>query len=360
MGTRLRLILVAAAVMFIAPAAACSPDIPSIAASTNSPIGPGHELGIADSLVGLSSNELQHRLDGIAATGSKWVRFDIQWRSIEPEKGQYNWSQIDQAVNAVVSHNLRPLAVITYAPDWARIAGCDTTLCGPDKPIDYANFAGVVGQRYSQLYPDIQWAYEIWNEANTPEFFGPAADSDQYTRVLCAAYSKIKTYDQKAIVLTTGTAPSATEPGRYNPVDWLRQLYAGGARNCFDAVSHHPYTWPRHPLAEPDDAWGRMSEMHQIMARNGDGAKKIWLTEYGYTTGPPPNTKKVSESAMAEYMSVAIAAYRSYDWAGPLFWYTYQDSGGEDYEGYFGLVRPDGTPKAAYETFRREAAIDNQ
>lgn len=311
-------------------------------------------------MFGLHGAALDRRLSGIADTGAKRIRFDVQWRYIEAERGVYRWSEPDEVMSAVLRHSLQPLIIITYAPNWAKNPACSSDLCGPAEAATYARFASTVVQHYRSLYPATHLDIELWNEANIPEYFAPAANPGLYVQMLCQGYSAVKAVDPNAVVITSGSAPSATEGNRFAPIDWLRELYNHGAQGCFDHVGHHPYTWPRHPLAEPYDAWGRMSEMHTIMKAHGDGQKQIWLTEYGYPTGPQSYDKRISEQTMVEYMTAAIEAYKSYPWAGPMFWYTYQDGGGDNFEGHFGLRRADGQPKAAYWTFRSLAASLNQ
>ena len=83
-----------------------------------------------------------------------------------------------------------------------------------------------------------------------------------------------------------------------------------------------------------------MPEMHELMAAHGDGAKAIWMTEYGAPTAGPD---AVSEATLATMIEEAFALAATWEWAGPLFLFTWQDST----EGSFGLHRHDGTPKLA-------------
>jgi hypothetical protein len=48
----------------------------------------------------------------------------------------------------------------------------------------------------------------------------------------------------------------------------------------------------------------------------------------------------------------AMNLYMTYDWAGPFFWYTFQDDGTSTItnENFFGLTRFDGSLKPAYTT----------
>jgi polysaccharide biosynthesis protein PslG len=95
-----------------------------------------------------------------------------------------------------------------------------------------------------------------------------------------------------------------------------------------------------------------------VMAANGDGLKKVWGTEYGPPTAGSPGA--VSEATQAKHVTDAYRLWRSYTWAGPLFWYSGRDvaAPGESGEAwrYHGLLRRDFTQKPAWAAYRAAAA----
>ena len=157
------------------------------------------------------------------------------------------------------------------------------------------------------------------------------------------------------MVVTGGTAPSQTDQNDYSPEDFLKAIYAAGAAGSFDAVSAHPYTYPNSPADDlPLSAWGQLDTMHATMAANGDGGKQIWVTEFGApTNGPDEVNDHVSEAQQATILSAAIAGWHAKSYAGPFFWYEYQDDGTstDTSENFYGLVRADGSHKPAYDTW---------
>jgi hypothetical protein len=104
--------------------------------------------------------------------------------------------------------------------------------------------------------------------------------------------------------------------------------------------------------------------MRSVMTTYGDGAKKIWMTEYGAPTGGPglaadvgnyligSSPDHVTEALQEKMLREVLPLHASYDWAGPMFWYSYLDGGTSqsDRENFFGLIRYDGTQKPAYTT----------
>ena len=90
------------------------------------------------------------------------------------------------------------------------------------------------------------------------------------------------------------------------------------------------------------------------MIANGDTDKKIWLTEFGTPTNGPDPHWFVSENQQSQMVSDVIQLYKTYSWAGPLFWYTLKDTGAipDNNENFFGLVRYDGSTKPAFQTLK--------
>jgi hypothetical protein len=143
----------------------------------------------------------------------------------------------------------------------------------------------------------------------------------------------------------------------------MQQVYAGGAAGSFDAWSHHPYTHPSPPgNVHPDSSWYQMyganPNMRSVMSTNGDGAKQLWGTEYGPPTSGSPGS--VGEDGQARHVTDAYRLWRSYKWAGPLFWYSGRDLEASGASGsawnYMGLLRQDFTRKPAWHAYRAAAS----
>jgi hypothetical protein len=138
--------------------------------------------------------------------------------------------------------------------------------------------------------------------------------------------------------------------GGTNQATFLTDAYDNGAKGLFDAVGWHPYTGSDTP-AESVHMNGDAAKLNSIMAAHGDGAKKIWGTEFGAPTGGP---NSVSEQAQAATVPTSLAVWYAKSYAGPLFWYSGRDTGTstDDREQHFGVLRYDGTAKPAYTTLK--------
>jgi len=301
---------------------------------------------------------LARDLDTIEAARTRWVRVDVNWAQIQGSgPSSYNWAAIDRVVQGATARGMKVLATILYTPGWARPSGTSATY-GPD-PAKYATFAAEAVRHYAAMGVH---AYEVWNEANITSFWTPKPNAAAYTALLKAAHQAIKTADPGATVLSAGTAPAPTDGTQIAPVDFLKGIYANGGAGSFDAVAHHPYCWPANPgETQGWNAWyqmyGTSPSLRSVMTDNGDGAKKIWATEFGAPTNGPTGSY-VSESDQAAMLTKAYQLYRTYDWGGPLFSYQGRDQSATDTstrENFFGLTRYDYSPKPAFTAYQQAA-----
>jgi hypothetical protein len=332
-----------------APAAAA--PAPSAAGVQTATVG--QEAGFAQTswmMLWGNDTEVNRDLDAIQATGAKWLRVDFDWASAEPAPGSYRWTYIDRVVQRASARGLRILATPAYTPTWARPAGT-TDKFAPADPSAYAAFVKAAARRYGPLGVH-HW--EIWNEPNVVQFWEPKPNPGQYAAMLRASAAAIRSVDVGAEIITAGLAPAPdSSDGRYiSPRTFLSRLYQNGARDSFDAVGMHPYAWPYGVAAAGDwNQWYSLPKTHSIMEANGDGAKKIWATEYGAPTGT--DSRSVSESDQARFVVEAFDQWSSEPWAGPIFWYSLRDQGTDpaDLEQNFGVMRQDFSAKPALATF---------
>lgn len=339
---------------------------------------PGQKFGLSTGeLPFLGTNDLNMKLSGMRKLGIRWVRFDVQWNIVQPgSQSAFDWSAYDRIMAALNANGLQGLAVIDYTPAWAGLPSCAavSNKCRPNDPTQFATFAGRVAARYA---PQGLHAYEVWNEPNAIGYWLPAPNVADYTKLLTLSYDTIKAFDSNSTVLTGGTSASTTTSnGQYiSSAAFMSGIYANGGKGSFDAVALHPYTRPFLPLYTGGwNPWQNMSNsapnVHQIMADNGEGSKKIWVTEYGAPTGGPgaaattgmstTETGLTHETEDLESTTVtqAVSLYTSYPWAGPFFWYSYQDKGTDqtNANNFYGLLRFDGTKKPAFSTYKQAIA----
>ena len=120
---------------------------------------------------------------------------------------------------------------------------------------------------------------------------------------------------------------------------YLEQMYAAGAKNCFDGMGAHPsgynippdakfgYNNPAEPSFKNHPSFffrDTMERYRAVMAANGDAGKRIWPTEFGWASraGWAPGYEYANENTAAEQAEYIVRAYqmtKSWGWVGPMF-----------------------------------------
>jgi len=307
----------------------------------------------------LTATELGQNLDMYKSAGSRWVRVDVNWELIERGgPASYDWASFDRVMQAATARGLQVVAGILYTPAWARPANTTGTY-PPTDLTDYANFARAAVQHYAPMGVH---TWEIWNEPNIG-FWSPSPDPARYAQMLKLAYSAIKQADPSAFVISAGLSPygayGQTSAQQMNPLTFLERMYAAGAAGSFDALGWHPYNYTG-IFFHPSSAWSQVAETspsaRSMMVANGDGAKQIWGTEFGAPTGT--SSSAVSEVSQAQLVKDGYAKWKTWSFAGPLFWYSGRDAGTNtaDREQNFGLVHSDYSAKPSLASYQAAAA----
>lgn len=345
-----------------------TPEPPVVTPPTNPPVVTtpidAVKLGMAtpiDELTAHNDTALAAELDDYVNLGVKWVRIDFWWSKIQPNKnGSYNWNQTDRIVNALLARDIKVLAILNGRPSWVEHG-----YKKQDERVAFAAFSSACATRFK----DKVLVWEIFNEPNMGENGQTVITSQNYTELLKLSYNAVKAVDQNNLVLTAGNASvpynsdgSALAPsGHYSAVQYLKDIYTYGGKNYFDAVAHHPYTYPLMPTNEQDwSGWKMMKAgMRDTMVQNGDSNKKIWITEVGAPTSG--GSSALTESDQAVNLQLVYDLAKATTWAGPILWYSYRDRGpdswtGNTTESFFGLIRPDKSRKPAYNKFKELAA----
>src|SRR5262249_16004091 len=183
------------------------------------------------------------------------------------------------------------IARMGLVPAWARKDPVgnltDTTLNTlPDYSYnDFAQFVAAFAARYAGVIDDII----IWNEPNLAFEWGylPVSPAD-YANLLKAVYAPAHAANPNIVILSAPLAPTLEPPGSPNGLNdllYLQGLYNAGAAPYFDAMAMHSYGFTYPPEAPPDPNvlnFRRAELLHDIMVKNGDGNKAVYITESGW------------------------------------------------------------------------------
>jgi hypothetical protein len=304
---------------------------------------------IADSDVyGLAQPEVDRTMDAIRASGVRSVRLLIPWAAVEPTQNQLDWSTIDKTVNSAASRGLAVVGTVNSTPAWSVAAGGSALSGRPASPAVYGDFVAKVVSRYVGKLS----AIEIWNEPNAVTFYTPKPDPAGYVDLLKASYPRIKAIDPSVVVLG-GSMGAIVDYGDYaiNPVRFLTEMYAAGAKNYFDALAFHPYQYTlkfSDGMTVANSPLYQLMQLRQTMIANGDQVKKIWATEYGQPSSAGGDAQQNA------YVADMLTKWQELPYAGPMFIYTTRDrmTGSVAADDSFGMYRKDWTAKPVQQTIQ--------
>jgi hypothetical protein len=242
---------------------------------------PNVRFGIQDDAwLAHGSGTLDDRLDRLERLGVDVVRFNLHWDKIEPSKREYVWEDSDAVLQGLRSRGIPAVVGIVGSPSWANGGRAPNFAPGA------ASFAGFVRAAATRYRWVRQWL--LWNEPNQARWLRPTSPSTYVRQILNPGYAAIHAVIPGAKVAGGVTAPRGSTNG-VSPVDWIRGMRAARAR--LDAYAHHPY-----PSSSRETPFTRdcrycetitMGTIERLIFEVGRafGAKRIWLTEYGYQTG---------------------------------------------------------------------------
>ncbi|NJN65526.1 MAG: hypothetical protein HC884_01850 [Chloroflexaceae bacterium] len=252
-----------------------------VAAPENSAFGTNTHIGTR---IGGKPEVLAEAASKLADLGVGWAREDFQFWWIADHNGNnaandpanYYWDTNDVAVEQLRSRSINIIGILTGpSPTWATQATSlprQQNFYHPDPQL-YAAFVRAVVSRYK----DRVHYWEIWNEPDNELYWRPEPNISQYTDLLKVGYQAVKETDPNAKVLVAGMV--SPEPA----AEWLEAIANQGGWNSFDIISLHPYTDPWGP-EEGNIVTGGLEKVQTLAEKLGP--KPIWVTEFGWSTGP--------------------------------------------------------------------------
>lgn len=319
----------------------------------------------------------EESLRRIRDAGFRFIRQEFTWEDIEisgkgdfidrrndlDDDGQPDevdaWAKYDNIVDLAEQYDMEIIARLSNPPSWTR-AMTDTIgpLAPPDDFTDYGDFVAAVVERYAGRVN----YFQLWNEPNIyPEWGEQAVNPEAFTQLLCEGYRRAKEANPQAVILAPALSPTVELSGRnFNNLIFLQRMYDAGAGACFDILSAQGYgLW-----SGPTDRRLRPTVINyphhlflrDVMVRNGDAAKPIWLGELGWNVAPEgviPSYGRVTEEQQARY---AVQAYEraqaEWPWVEVLnYWFFKRPGDSEKGESwyYFRMMEPDFTPLPVWE-----------
>jgi hypothetical protein len=234
------------------------------------------------------------------------IRTPVGWNAVQPVSGgPIEWSGVDAVVRGAATAGLEVLPFLSGAPGWAvpvdRRWGSPRTL--PVRTaLQRAGWTNFVRQAVLRYGPDGSfWAenptvpkrpirtWQIWNEENF-KYFVAQPNPAEYGKLVKLSYSAIKGVDSGAQLILGGMFATPIEatfkkhpPQAFFAADFLNRMYktTPGIKTKFSGVAIHPYTGSYRDLPL------KIEEVRGALKANHDAGKGLWITELGWSSGPP-------------------------------------------------------------------------
>ena len=306
----------------------------------SAPANPGFGYGMQAHMWG---NDLGPIIGAVQGLGFGWVKQQVEWKVIEPGKGDYQWGELDRIANGLAGAGLNPMYSVVKAPKWARPGGTDFGVEGPsENPQDYADMIGAMAGRFKGKVK----AYEIWNEQNLHyEWGNEQIDPGRYMQILKLAYAAVKAQDPGAVVISGALTPTgAPAPWAMDDYAYLEGMFQNGLKDVCDAIGAHPsgynvppdadwQTWERPglmftgPVTNRHHSWSFRATMEgyrNIAVNYGASDKTIWPTEFGWasTSSPVKNYEYAGDNSLTQQAEYTVKAYqmgKEWGWVGVMF-----------------------------------------
>lgn len=334
---------------------------------------------------------LRQRFRKVRALGIDEVRLDWEWRQIEPQRGKYRWDSTDLLVRVAQTEGVSLLPIVHYAPNWALRddrKAADVYELAPREECfpDFARFLRACVDRYGpggSTPNPIRW-WQVWNEPNIRNFWGPRPDAAAYARLMSQVNAALAPVRARIGVVHAGLSKA--------DVEFMWHLWDANPRHgdTFDVMAVHSYVFDwndgvRTPDAmdkdTPDAArmgfvgsvkdpgyMGKVFNLQLFMTLRGAAGKPIWITELGYFVAQ--HRLGSTEQQQASRLSASLDFVRRRLTDQPygdghralaanvqrLYWFALEDYPSPDGLGAFGVYRPDGSLRPAGEALRKAAS----
>jgi hypothetical protein len=320
-------------------------------------------------------------LERLRRGGVDSLRFQINW--VQPSPGaKIDFSGSDATIAALAKAGIEPLPFLYGFPRWAgrevAVPGTGGAAKAPAKlPVagragsGWSKFARAAVERYGPrgtfwsenpgLPRNPVRTWQIWNEPNF-KYFAARPNPAEYGRLVKRSAAAIAAADPGASVLLAGLfarpaeAAFKTAPREaYNAVEFLDLMYRTnpGIGAKFDGVALHPY------VTEYQRLPSEIEEVRQELRSRGDGAKRLWITEIGWSSESPRRSDSfaVGVNGQARQLTGAFRILRANQarWRIPqIFWFSVDDQRGScNFCGGSGLFANGFRPKPAWKAFVR-------
>jgi Glycosyl hydrolase catalytic core len=266
-------------------------------------------IPIPDSLFGMHIHQATRGTQWPPVPFKSWRLWDTHttWADLEPAKGQWNFSLLDQLVALAEVHHAEVLMTLAGTPTWASARPSEAPAKRPGSAAeprdmeDWRTAVRVIASRYRGRIHE----YEIWNEPNNAPFW--SGKMEILANMTNEAAKILKEVDASNVVVS----PS---PTKSRGTAWLDGFVEKGGADHVDVIGYHFYVGDGPPERIPL----LVREVQAVLAKHKI-QKPIWCTEAGWAD-PKPFPQEVSPGFVARSFILAWAAGIS-----RFYWYAWDN-----------------------------------
>lgn len=267
--------------------------------------------------------------------GVGWVRLDCRWDTIESSKGNFNWGNLDIAINSVRSVDVKPLVVLATetTPSWAN--GGAGGREPPTNVDDFGDFVEAVVSRYG---------LDVIEVLNEPAVFSDATEEEWVHLTKAGCDGARRANPDILCIGAYGWGPINNIYTQWMALNRLQAYTVDGQKflDFVDALAVHPYTWSDNPetggSVVGDSIPVQLKQLRDYLTSQGYPDKPLWATEFGYKI-------TLGEQTQADYTIKLCQILWNDSYVEMI---NYYDLRGTDWS----LCNSDFTPRQVYYTYK--------
>lgn len=243
----------------------------------------------------------------------------VSWEKLEPTRGQWDFSRLDELVRLALANNVEPMLTLGITPRWASSQPGRPFVYGlggnapPRDMADWENYVRTVATRYKGKIRH----YELWNEPTFAEqekagtngggfYAGSVDDLVEMGRIARRVIKEVSAENQ------------LLSPGFTGDGERLDLFLKRGGREITDIVAYHFYE------SRPETIPWRIQQIRKVMQSNGMADHPLWDTETGFMLASQAKDGPVNVQEQAAFMSRThvLAAAMGVE---RLYYYAWED-----------------------------------